>query len=261
MELYDFKNYLDEKVCLYNTPAFIEHDPILLPHRFSKREDIEIVGFLVATIAWGNRVSIIKNGEKLIQIMGNNPHAFIMDYSTPEDELIPFVHRTFNAIDLDFFFRSLRSIYEKGGLESVFYSHPEIKGIKGRIVNFRKEFLSISGEKRSEKHVPNVLKGSAAKRINMFLRWMVRKDNAGVDFGIWDSIPMHELHIPLDVHTGTIARKLGLIQREKDDWQALDELQSTLIKLDPNDPAKYDFALFGLGVYEKDLFSKFTLEN
>jgi len=239
--------YLNFKAEQYNTSNFIESDPIQLPHRFSKKEDIEIIAFLVSTIAWGQRKSIINNGERLIDIMEHNPHEFILNYTSRPLE---FVHRTFNAIDLDFFFRSLRNIYEKGGLEAAFSTHREIEGIKGRIVNFRELFLSVEHEKRSEKHLSNPMKGSAAKRINMFLRWMVRNDKQGVDFGIWKSVPASELYIPLDVHTSRHARNLGLIQRKQDDWKALEELMSNLRKFDPIDPAKYDFALFGIGAFE-----------
>ncbi|MCJ8290868.1 MAG: TIGR02757 family protein [Crocinitomicaceae bacterium] len=243
----ELREYLDFKAEQYNTRAFIESDPIQIPHRFSKKEDIEIVSFLISTIAWGKRGMIIKNGERLIDIMENNPHEFILNYTSRKLE---FVHRTFNPIDLDFFFRSLRNIYENGGLENSFSVHPEIEGIKGRIVHFRERFLETEHEKRSEKHISNPMKGSAAKRINMFLRWMVRNDKQGVDFGIWKSIPASELYIPLDVHTSKHGRNLGLIQRKQDDWKALEELMSQLRKFDPVDPAKYDFALFGIGAFE-----------
>ena len=243
----ELREYLDFKAEQYNTRAFIESDPIQLPHRFTKKEDIEIVSFLISTIAWGKRGMIIKNGEGLIDIMENNPHEFILNYTSRKLE---FVHRTFNAIDLDFFFRSLRNIYENGGLENSFSVLPEIEGIKGRIVHFRERFLETEHEKRSEKHISNPMKGSAAKRINMFLRWMVRNDKQGVDFGIWKSIPASELYIPLDVQTSRHARKLGLIQSKQDDWKALEELMVNLKTFDPVDPAKYDFALFGIGAFE-----------
>lgn len=243
----DLKSYLDFKAEQYNTRDFIESDPIHLPHRFSKKEDIEIVAFLVSTIAWGQRSTIIKNGERLIDIMQHDPHEFILNYSTRKLE---FVHRTFNAVDLDFFFRSLRHIYETGGLENAFSPHSEIDGIKGRIVHFRERFLETEHEQRSIKHISNPMKGSAAKRINMFLRWMVRQDKQGVDFGIWNSISPSELCVPLDVHTSKHGRNLGLIQRKQDDWKALEELMAHLRKFDPNDPAKYDFALFGIGAFE-----------
>ncbi|MFK7783620.1 MAG: TIGR02757 family protein [Crocinitomicaceae bacterium] len=243
----ELREYLDFKAEQYNTRDFIETDPIQLPHLFSKKEDIEIVAYLVSTIAWGQRKSIINNGKRLIDIMGNDPHEFILNY-TPQQ--LDFVHRTFNAVDLDFFFRSLRSLYENGGLEQAFSPHPEIEGVKGRIVNFRELFLETEHEKRSEKHVSNPMKGSAAKRINMFLRWMVRGDKQGVDFGIWKSIPTSELYLPLDVHTSKHARNLGLLQRKQDDWKALEELMSNLREFDPVDPVKYDFALFGIGAFE-----------
>lgn len=250
LDLKELKEFLDFKVEIYNTPAFIAEDPIEIPHRFTKKEDIEITGLIMATIAWGNRKSILSNGEKLVKIMGNDPHEFVMNYQTPKTTLIPFIHRTFNSTDLDFFFRSLRSIYERGSLEDLFQIHPEEEGVKGRIIHFRNQFLKVEHEHRSEKHLSNPGKGSSAKRLNMFLRWMVRDDNCGVDFGIWKNIPMSELHLPLDVHTGNIARKLGMLVRTQNDWKALSEVQAYLCEMDPIDPVKYDFALFGLGVYD-----------
>ena len=245
----DLKEYLDFKAEQYNTPVFIESDPIQLPHRFTKKEDIEIVGFLVATIAWGQRKGIIRSGERILEIMEHQPYAFIQNYRSQE---LSFVHRTFNSIDLDFFFRSLRRIYETGGLEQAFAPHPEIMGVKGRIAQFRETFLATEHEQRSEKHLSNPLKNSAAKRINMYLRWMVRNDQKGVDFGLWKSIPMAELFIPLDVHTSNVARDLGLMKRKQNDWKALDELMANLRSFDPEDPAKYDYALFGIGAFEKE---------
>lgn len=245
----DLKEYLDFKAQQYNTKDFINTDPIQLPHLFTKKEDIEIVAFLVATIAWGNRTMIIKSGNRILDIMGHEPYAFIQNYTSSQH--LDFVHRTFNGIDLDFFFRSLKNIYAKGGLEKAFSPHPEIDGIKGRIINFRELFLSVPHERRSEKHISNPAKNSATKRINMFLRWMVRKDKNGVDFGIWNSISPSELYIPLDVHTSTNARTLGLITRKQDDWKALEELMSNLKEFDAKDPSKYDFALFGIGAFEK----------
>lgn len=245
----ELKEYLDFKAQQYNTKDFINTDPIQLPHLFTKKEDIEIVAFLVATIAWGNRTMIIKSGNRILDIMGHEPYSFVQNYESKQH--LDFVHRTFNGIDLDFFFRSLKNIYEKGGLEKAFSLHHEIEGIKGRIISFRDLFLSVPHEKRSEKHISNPAKNSAAKRINMFLRWMVRKDKIGVDFGIWNSISPSELFIPLDVHTYTNARALGLITRKQDDWKALEELMYNLKKFDSNDPSKYDFALFGIGAFEK----------
>lgn len=251
MERTELKEFLDQKVRQYNTPAFLDADPIQIPHQFSKKEDIEIMGFIMATIAWGNRKSILTNGEKLIKIMGNDPHAFILDYKTPKNTFIPFVHRTFNAVDLDYFFRALQSIYKQhASLEALFSEHSELTGVKGRIVNFRNRFLETPHDQRSEKHISNPLKGASAKRLNMMLRWLVRNDACGVDFGIWNTIPTSELYLPLDVHTGNIARKLGMMQRTQNDWAALEEVQAILQQLDPIDPVKYDFALFGLGAYE-----------
>jgi uncharacterized protein (TIGR02757 family) len=249
INLSDLKPFLDEKADLYNRPNFIASDPIQIPHQFEKKEDIEIIAFIIATIAWGNRTSIIKNGEKLVKIMGNSPHEFILNYDSDKD--FDFVHRTFNSQDLSFFFSSLHHIYQKGTLESTFKSDNQIPGILGRISSFRKEFLTTPHESRSEKHISNPLKNSSAKRLCMFLRWMVRDDNKGVDFGIWPSISKKELHLPLDVHTGNVARKLGLLKRTQNDWKAVAEIQEKLILMDPNDPCKYDFALFGLGAFEK----------
>ena len=181
--------------------------------------------------------------------MQDSPFEFIKNYDANSD--LEFVHRTFNGIDLDFFFRSLRNIYENGGLEKAFSPNQANGGIKGRIINFRDLFLETEHEKRSEKHISNPLKNSAAKRINMFLRWMVRNDQNGVDFGIWKSIPTSELFLPLDVHTSRNARELGLLTRKQDDWKALEELMINLRKMDSKDPVKYDFALFGIGAFEK----------
>lgn len=245
----ELKEYLDFKSEQYNNPDFIETDPIQIPHQFHKKEDIEIIGFLVASIAWGNRTMIINNGNKLVQLMGNSPHDFVMNYN---GTLPHFVHRTFNSVDLDFFIRGLRSIYENGTFESAFNIRVEQQNSMSiRISNFRSEMLKVSHEERSQKHLSNPLKNSAAKRINMFLRWMVRNDKNGVDFGLWNTIPSSELMLPLDVHTGNISRSLGLLERKQNDWKALELLMTELRKFDPEDPVKYDFALFGIGAFEK----------
>lgn len=244
----ELKEFLDFKVEEYENSNFINSDPIQIPHQFSRKEDIEIIGFLVATIAWGNRKSIISNGEKLVEIMENEPFEFIKNYSSHKN--LNFVHRTFNANDLDFFFRSLHSIYENGGLEKSFFATNKIEGLKGRIHNFRTAFLATEHQQRSEKHISNPLSNSACKRLVMFLRWMVRDSKKGVDFGIWKSISTSELYIPLDVHTGNIARKLELLSRTQNDWKSNEILVQKLRIFDKNDPAKYDFALFGLGAFE-----------
>lgn len=248
----ELKEYLDFKADQYNSPEFISTDPIQLPHRFSEKEDIEIVGFLVSTIAWGNRKMIIKSGENLLRIMGNSPHDFVMQFK--DEHLGDFVHRTFNEYDLRFFLYSLRNIYQThGSLESAF-DLEKSTSVKDKILKFRSVFLSVPHEIRVEKHLSDPAKNSATKRINMFLRWMVRNDGRGVDFGIWNNISTADLYLPLDVHTGKTARTLGILQRKQDDWKALEEMMSKLRSFDPVDPVKYDFALFGIGAFENKPF-------
>lgn len=242
----ELKEYLDFKASQYENIDFITNDPIKIPHQYQRKEDIEICAFFIATIAWGNRLSIIKSGENLMQIWGGSPYQFIMEYESNE---IHFIHRTFNSDDFDFFCRSLQKIYRNGGLEKSFQLYPKQEAtLYNRIMNFRKQFLSVEHSERSEKHLSNPSKNSACKRMIMFLRWMVRDSKNGVDFGIWKSIGSSELYIPLDVHTGNIARKLRLIKRKQNDWKTNEELISKLRKFDPLDPGKYDFALFGIGV-------------
>lgn len=249
----ELKDFLDAKVIEYNHPRFIASDPIQIPHQFTLKEDIEIAGFLTATIAWGNRKSIINNAQKLISLMGNSPYDFIMNHK--EDDLSSlnnFVHRTFNSHDLCYFIKSLQNIYKQhNGLEAVFKKNATNDSLQTSIHEFKKIFFELEHLPRTMKHVSDPLKGSAAKRINMFLRWMVRKDQAGVDFGIWGSLSSSLLSCPLDVHSGNVARKLGVLQRKQNDAKALAELDKNLRMLDPKDPVKYDFALFGLGVFEK----------
>ncbi|PHR73245.1 MAG: TIGR02757 family protein [Lutibacter sp.] len=249
----ELKEFLDNKVEQYNNPKFIESDPIQVPHLFSKKEDIEIAAFLTATIAWGKRQMIIKNANRMMEIMGNSPYDFVINHSEKELSLADsFVHRTFNGIDFQFFITSLKNSYQNHhGLEGLFSLFPSDENNKQTIHNFKKVFFEIPHQNRTTKHVSDPMKGSASKRINMFLRWMVRRDNAGVDFGLWIGIPMSKLSCPLDVHSGNVARKLGLLNRKQNDWKALEELDTNLRKMDVNDPTKYDFALFGLGVFEK----------
>lgn len=246
------KDFLDESYLKYNNKNFIENDPVSIPHQFSRKEDIEIAGFLAATIAWGNRKSIIKNANKLMALMDLDPHNFIISHS--KKDLKPFetfVHRTFNGRDCIFFIESLKNIYKNHkGLEAAFYFSPgnnEFE-LKERIVNFRTLFLTPLHLPRIEKHVSNPAAKSSAKRLCMFLRWMIRKDNKGVDFGIWKSIDQKDLCLPLDVHTGNVSRALKLLSRKQNDWQAVEEITSVLRSFDEKDPVKYDFALFGLGV-------------
>lgn len=244
------KELLEEKANQYNSTQFIADDPISIPHLFSSKEDIESIGFIMATIAWGNRKSIITNGKKLVDIMGNQPYDFILNASTKELNELNFVHRTFNAIDLKFFILSMRHLYKKGGLEMAFGGNKFDGDTKGRLCHFRDNFLRTKHEKRSEKHISSPLSKSACKRLNMFLRWMVRNDKRKVDFGIWNSIQMADLYLPLDVHTGRIARALDLTNRHQNDWQTLEEIMAVLKNFDTKDPCKYDFALFGIGINE-----------
>ena len=248
----DIKEFLDEKVYQYNNSVFIEPDPISIPHRFNLKEDIEISGFLTATISWGNRKMIIKNGLKLHRLMGNSPYDFIMNHDQEDlERLKGFVHRTFNETDLLYFIKSIRNIYQNhGGLENIFSQSVTPISTQPAIHEFKKVFFSLPHPDRTSKHISDPEMGSAAKRINMYLRWMVRSDNKGVDFGIWKSISSAQLSCPLDVHSGRVARKLGLLARNQNDARALEELDYNLRQLDKNDPVKYDFALFGLGVFE-----------
>jgi len=246
----ELRDFLNEKADRYNTPDFIENDPIQIPHRFSLKQDIEIAGFLAATISWGNRKSIISSANKMLDIMGNSPYDFVMNYSEKDLEDIQdkSIHRTFNGQDFSYFIRQFNRIYkENESLESLFeVKEPENNFLHG-IERFRNGFLEAE-KHRSHKHISSPYKNSSAKRIIMFLRWMVRKDKRGVDFGIWENIDQKNLSIPLDVHTGNISRKLGLVSRIQNDWKTVEELDTAIRKFDEADPAKYDFALFGLGV-------------
>ena len=248
----ELKDFLDAKVIQYNNPKFIESDPIQIPHEFNKKEDIEIAGFLTATISWGNRKSIINNANRLMELLDNSPYDFVMNHQESDlEKLQPFVHRTFNGKDCIQFIKSLQNIYSNhNGLEAVFAKHAKQISLQDSISKFKTVFFEIEHLQRTQKHVSDPLKKSAAKRINMFLRWMVRNDYTGVDFGIWKSISPSLLSCPLDVHSGNVARKLGLLKRKQNDAKALLELDTALRKLDAKDPVKYDFALFGLGVFE-----------
>ncbi|MGJ5640988.1 TIGR02757 family protein [Formosa sp. S-31] len=248
----ELKLFLDDKVALYNNPKFIESDPIQIPHLFSTKEDIEIAGFLTATISWGNRKSIIKNAKYMMELLDHAPYDFVLNHSPSElDNLAPFVHRTFNGDDLAQFIKSLKHIYiNYNGLEHLFSSVAKSNDLQYAIHKFKSVFFEIEHLPRTQKHLSDPLKNSAAKRINMFLRWMVRQDAAGVDLGIWKSISPALLSCPLDVHSGNVARKLALLQRKQNDAKALKELDAALRALDPKDPVKYDYALFGLGVFE-----------
>jgi uncharacterized protein (TIGR02757 family) len=246
----ELKNFLDEKADQYNNPNFIENDPIQIPHRFSLKQDIEIAGFLAATISWGNRKAIIQSAEKMLDIMGNSPYDFVMNHSENDLRQIKdrSMHRTFNGEDFTYFIEQFNRIYQENeSLESLFKINDSETSFLHAIERFRNRFLGTE-KHRSHKHVSSPYKNSSTKRIIMFLRWMVRKDKRGVDFGIWENIDQKHLSIPLDVHTGNISRKLGLISRTQNDWKTVEELDLVIRKFDNRDPAKYDFALFGLGV-------------
>lgn len=246
----ELRDFLDQKVSEYNQPEFIESDPVQIPHCFSLKEDIEISGFLTATISWGNRTMILKNAHRLMDLMGNSPYDFVINYSPNQRQYLEgFVHRTFNAIDLDYFIRAIQNIYSNhGGLEHIFTQHQSEENMHGAISEFKRIFFSLEYPERTRKHISDPMKNSAAKRLHMMLRWFCRKDTRGVDLGIWSEISMAKLSCPLDVHSGHIARQFGLLHRKQNDLKALNELDANLRLLCPSDPVKYDYALFGLGV-------------
>lgn len=240
---------LEESYHKYNTLNFIDTDPIQIPHKFGQKENIEISAFLTATIAWGRRNMIIKNADKMMRILDNNPFEFVKN-ATNNDflKLSKFVHRTFQHEDFVFFLKSLQNIYNNhSGLESVFLrGYKQNNSIKDAIKYFREIFFSIDYPLRTQKHVANVQKNSAAKRINLFLMWLIRTDNIGVHFGLWDKFSPADLMLPLDVHTANMSRELGLLTRKQNDWKAVEELTNNLRNFDDQDPVKYDFAIFGL---------------
>lgn len=251
----DLRGFLEEKYIQYNTPAFIECDPVSVPHLFSDPADIEIAGFLTAVISWGRRDMITKAGRQLMDLMGNKPADFVTNASGAEIAALDrFYYRTFNGYDARVFVHSLqRLLAEYKTLENAFYQplSSDITDMAALISRFRNRFFGMEPPGRSGKHISDPMKNSAAKRINMFLRWMVRNDDKGVDFGIWKSILPSHLVCPLDLHSSNVARKLDLLHRNYNDWKAAVELTESLRKFDAKDPVKYDFALFGLGWYEK----------
>ena len=243
----ELNEFLLAKADQFESLSFIEDDPISIPHQFKQKEDIEIIGLLVATIAWGNRKSIIKSGKHLVSLFGESPYDYVMNFNA--NRTLKFVHRTFSVEDLVFFIQALKSIYEADGLEATF-SKKTSDGIHVAISNFRNAMLQTPHLSRSTKHLSNPMINSACKRLNMYLRWMVRPDAKGVDFGLWKTLSPKDLHIPLDVHTGNIARKLGILDRTQNDWKSSQLLHEFAKQLIPNDPSKLDFALFGLGAIE-----------
>jgi len=252
-DLKELREFLNEKVIQYNKPDFIDFDPIQVPHMFSLKEDIEIAGFLTAIISWGNRASIISSAKKMMRLMGNSPYDFIMNHKMKHlGKSEGFVHRTFNSTDLITCIEALRFLYQhRNGLEGIFTKYKTADSLQPAIHHLKREFFTVEHLERTRKHLPDPLSGSAAKRVNMFLRWMVRKDDKGVDFGIWDTISPSILSCPLDVHSGNVARKLGLLKRKQNDAKAVAELDGVLRSFDSEDPVKYDFALFGMGANGK----------
>jgi len=262
----DLKAFLDFKVAQYNQPGFITNDPISIPHLFTKKQDIEIMGFWAATLAWGQRVTIINKCKELIQLMDGAPYDFIINHEEPDlKKLLNFKHRTFNDIDTLYFISFFRYHYERNeSLESAFISPTVIlsdsegsvsqhtSNVEAALNHFRSYFFSLPDyPHRTKKHVSSPSQKSTCKRLNMFLRWMVRKDNCGVDFGIWNQLKPADLIMPCDLHVDRVSRKLNLITRKQTDWQTAIELTERLREFDPVDPVKYDFALFGLGIEEK----------
>lgn len=249
----ELKDFLEFKFHQYNTSKFIVEDPISIPHQFSKKQDIEIAAFLAAILAWGNRKTIIRNANSLLELMDLSPYDYILNSESKDLSVFEnFKHRTFNGFDCLVFINSLKRIYQLydsmddcfADLKHQFGDIPQI------LSNFKILFFKDQLDIRTTKHLADPLKGSAAKRLNMFLRWMVRKDTVGVDFGIWKSLKPSELYCPLDAHTSRVSRKLGLLKRTQNDWKSVAELTQRLKEFDQVDPIKYDFALFGLGIYE-----------
>ncbi len=245
------KDTLDYLYYKYNCVEFIENDPISIPHSFEEPLDIEISGFMASTIAWGNRKAIVKSANRMMDYMGREPGRFVKEASEEElNHLRSYVHRTFNGEDFISFVRALRNIVEKwGSLGSFFERHyTQSEDMRMVLSEFYREFFMAEHTPHCRKHISSIDKGAACKRLNMYLRWMVRRDEYGVDFGLWQKIPMSALYLPLDVHSGNMGRALGLLKRKQSDWKAVEEITQTLRQFDPEDPVKYDFALFGAGI-------------
>jgi len=247
------KDFFDRKVEQYNQPSFIKDDPICVPHHFSKKQDIEIAGFFASIFAWGNRTTIIQKSFELMQLMDNEPHQFCLHHSDKDLKLLlHFKHRTFNTTDLLYFIAFLKFHFSEHDSLELAFMRSATDDMEMRLTHFHNYFFSLpDAPPRTKKHIATPFKGSSCKRLNMFLRWMVRKDKCGVDFGIWKKIKPSELICPIDLHVARVAKRFQLLDRNQMDWQAAIELTNYLCELDPKDPVKYDFALFGLGVIEK----------
>jgi len=249
----ELKRWLNHKVKIYNQPSFIEKDPVSIPHFFSQKQDIEIAGLFAATFAWGNRTTIINKSNELMGLMKMQPYAFCLAHSNQQlKKMLSFKHRTFQSDDLFYFLYFLHQHYKRyDSLETAFFPRKKMTVEEG-LNHFREYFFSFEHLKRTEKHISSPLQKSACKRLNMYLRWLVRKDECGVDFGIWKNISPAQLVCPLDLHVSNTARELGLLTRKQDDWQAAIELTENLKRFDKSDPVKYDFALFGVGVSKSE---------
>jgi len=256
MKKKELKAFLDEQAERFNEPGFIKNDPILIPHKFQKKQDIEITGFWVSMLAWGQRKTIINKSLELIDLMGGSPHDFIVNHKEEDRKaFLPFKHRTFQATDTLYFLEFLQNYYRQhDSLENAFsrFLAPEDTTVKKALIGFHDLFFDLpDAPQRTRKHVATPARKSSCKRLNMFLRWMVRQDDKGVDFGLWQIIKPSQLMMPLDVHVEKVGRRLGLIERKQRDWATVTELTDNLKVFDPIDPVKYDFALFGMGVLEK----------
>jgi uncharacterized protein (TIGR02757 family) len=252
MDKKNLKEFLDSKVDQYNQPFFIKDDPVCIPHLFTKKQDIEIAGFFASIFAWGNRTTIINKSKELMQAMQMQPYEFILNHSTEDvKRLLSFKHRTFKTTDLLYFIEFLKYHYtDNKSLETAFTKHGNT--IEEMLTGFHHYFFSMEDVPvRTKKHIATPEKNSTCKRLNMFLRWMVRRDDKGVDFGIWKKISPSQLICPIDLHVARVSRRFNLLERKQTDWQAALELTDNLRKFDKNDPVKYDFALFALGVIEK----------
>lgn len=247
-EMFELLESLHDK---FNNESFIEADPISVPHSFTRVEDREIAGFLAATIAWGNRRAIVQSAHRMVRYMDNAPYDFVVNASDDEIATLgSYVHRTFNGGDFQDFVRALRHIINQwGSIGGYFESHYEEYGDLRKVLSdFRRDFHSADHNPHSEKHLSSIDKGAACKRLFMYLRWMVRRDDRGVDFGLWQRIPMSALYMPLDLHTGRMGRSLGLLTRKQDDWKAVEELTASLRNFSNEDPVRYDYSLFGVGI-------------
>ena len=256
MSLEEMRELLERLHDRYNNEEFIEADPISVPHSFANPVDREVAGFLAATIAWGNRRAIVKSAHRMMRYMDNAPEDFVRNATEGDMEYLrSYVHRTFNGVDFQDFVRGLRHILTEWGsvgnyFETRYEEHGDLRPV---LSDFRRDFFSVEHDSHSEKHLSSIDKGAACKRLCMYLRWFVRRDDRGVDFGLWQRIPMSALYMPLDIHTGRMGRNLGLLSRKQSDWKAVEELTASLRELSADDPVRYDYSLFGLGISGDDI--------